>query len=194
MLVCWADLFSADCILAVEQIRNIAIVAGAFGALAIPFVIAWASRRIEERHATADFIRTIMTAPDVVALLERLYQRRQFDESSEIEREKLFDPYSDGKKSQLFDMAIVLNYFEALCHQIENNVVNEEYIFEAAKDTVIGVRTVVLQRYENLSGVAQEQYHPQLVSVGDRWQERVSKDRILLQPKIPDLAGRSSGG
>lgn len=194
MLVCWADLFSADCKLAVEQIKNLATIAGALGALAIPFVIVRVSHRAEKRRATADFIRTIMTAPDVVEVLERLYQRRLFDESPEIQRENLFDPYSDGKKSHLFDLIIVLNYFEALCHQIESNLVNEEYIFEAAKDTVVGLRTFVLQRYEKLTGVPQEQYHPHLVSVGDRWQGRVKEDRLLLQPKIPDLAGGPDGG
>jgi len=128
-------------------------------------------------------LATLMTASEVVDRLERLFLRRKHDE----EGEETPDPYNGDNNKQLFDLISVLNYFESICYQIQNKEVIEDLLFEATKDTLIGVKNITLNRYSDLTRIDQTRHYPHLVSVGNRWLARAKSARIPVQQKIPDL-------
>lgn len=182
-VTCYGDLLSEDCRFFIQQITNLATVLGAAGALAIPFVIWRVSHRATKRRATNEMLVTLMTASEVIDRLERLFMRRKHDE----EGGETPDPYNGDNNKQVFELITVLNHFESICYQIRNGDVIEDLLFEATKDTLIGVKNIILKRYSDLTGIDQTRHHPNLVSIGDRWEARAKSGRIPIQEKIPNL-------
>ncbi len=111
-----------------EAARSIAII---FGAIAIPFVILRQTRKAEKNLATIDLIRTAMSAPEVIDRMEWLYHYRVFrdgddgEKDSSSEHESQYNPYVPDQYSEIFDLVMVLNYFESVCYQITEKAVDK---------------------------------------------------------------------
>ena len=162
-----------------EILRNIALVA-------IPFVLWYASRSAEKQRATLNLIRALESAPEIVERLERLYRYRKFEEGVEPGLSQTPpNPYADFQAQFLFDSVIVLNYYEAACAEIEAGAIHEELIYKSVRNSVIGMRDVVLTRYSEKVGSEQSKNYVRLCAVADRWKARASSFGELGATRIP---------
>ena len=137
-----------------------------------------------------DLITTVMTAPEVVDRMERLYKSRLYREGIAIGEDGLpvgteNNPYANADgPTELFDIVIVLNYFEAVCHQIAKRHVFQNNVRTVADAMVVGAYETHLARYTQMTCVDQEPHHPNLVSVARKWASNGAQ-----QTKIPDQRG-----
>lgn len=183
---CWVSFSSTACQQQfIVPIKNVATLFGAMGALSIPFLLLFLSRSHEKKRATLALVNTIMTAPEVVERMERLYYYRKHKEAvvQSISHPPP-DPYKGRDEALLFDTVIVLNYFETACLEILTKAVNDRILFECANAPVLGVRRVILKRYADMTGLDVEKYYPHIVKVSDRWDDMLQTSPVL--PQIPD--------
>ena len=164
---------------ATEFLRNIALVA-------IPFVLLIATRHIERKRATLNLIRILESAPEVVNRLERLYQFRKYEEGKAKNLSQTPEnPYEKSLALFYFDSVIVLNYYEAACAEIEENWVNEELLYKSARNSIIGMKEVVLKRYGDKVGSDQSDNYMKLCNVADRWRKKADPYSEAAQINIP---------
>ena len=174
-----------------EFAANIAVILGALG---IPLVLYLVGKFAEKKRATLETIKTLSTAPEIVDRLNRLYQSRLYEDAVEAgvpEADRPTNPYREENGNKLiFDIVLVLNYFDAACVEILNKAVIEKRLYAASKDHIIGVRKVILSRLERLTGQDQSQAYSHLIEISNRWENRAIRKQHSLVGKIPKIKAR----
>lgn len=177
---CWNDgLLSYTCENVLDTIQNLATV---IGAILIPLAIWTSTARREKKHATLNLISSIAASQVVVERLERLYQYRKYKEKPT----NYIDPYEgNGSPHLIFDLIIVLNYFETACIEIRNKSVDEELVFKTCAVTLTGVRNAHLSHLGKITGIEPAEVYPNLNQIAYDWSIRL-KAKPLGLLKIPD--------
>ncbi|MEO1014846.1 MAG: hypothetical protein AAFX08_06600 [Pseudomonadota bacterium] len=172
-----------------------ATVAAALAAARIPFVIRNASERSERRRLTGEIIRSLTTTAEIMRRMERLYFYRRYLESDRclFGRTRSKDPYGGDVGAILFDHVVVLNFYEAVCTEIAEGVVDFDLVYDAAANTIVGVHDVLLARYEALAEGNQTKDYPMLVRAVVRIRKTAASRGDVISEKIPELTGDEPG-
>ena len=160
-----------------ELTRNAALIA-------IPFVLWGASRAVERRRATLDLIRSIDR--EISTQLERLYIFRKYEEGT-VAHLSLTpqNPYEESPTLFFFDSVIVLNFYEAVCTEIEESALDDDLLYKTCRNSIIGVTDVILQRYNKKVGTDQSENYEMLLAVTKRWKQRAEPSGELGATSIP---------
>ena len=159
-------------------LRNIALIA-------IPFVLWFATQAAEKRRATLALVRQL--DKDNLDNLERLYKFRRFQQSkAENSETTVENPYENCPEMFSFDSVIVLNFYEAICTEIQEGALYEQVLYRAIRNSVIGAKETVLARYSAYVGEDQSPTYGALVAVATRWAKRAANTREAMATKIPD--------
>lgn len=169
-----------------ELARNIATI---LGAIVIPYAIFQANRNAERRRATAELIKSLTTTPEIVSRMEKLFLYRKHEEDVRLykDRAKVPDPYEGDINRLIYDHVIVLNFYEAVCTEIKSNAVNFDLVYLASNNTIIGVREVLLERYERYAQGRQEDDYKALIEITRRMITKAINEGQVISPKIPVL-------
>lgn len=161
----------------VSLARNIALIA-------IPFVLWFANKRSERRRATLDVVRRLDR--DITPHLERLFCFRRFEGSEDNQSSSNCNPYDKTPALFFFDSVIVLNFYEAISTEIRDGALEEELLYKSIRNSLIGAKDVVLERYNLKTENDQSIHYENLSFVSKRWKSRAEKKRELGATKIPD--------
>ncbi|MCH9052384.1 MAG: hypothetical protein IIA72_15110 [Proteobacteria bacterium] len=173
----------------VDTIWKGATVIGVLGIPVTIFLVGWFS---EKRRATLHLVHEMATGLAVVERIYRLYQYRLYEEARAAASPDnpvvlQINPYEGTGYSLLFDTVTVLNTYEAMCVEVSHKTVNEDILYRTTKDMVIGLRDVVLKRYELLTGIDGSAAYPYLDECADRWHFRAKRERHKVHSKIPPM-------
>lgn len=158
--------------------RNIAVIA-------IPFVLWFATQAVEKRRATLSLVRHLDR--DTEDNKERLYKYRRYQEAKEKDPNTTTEnPYEKFPEMFSFDSVIVLNFYEAICTEIQEGALYEHVLYRTIRNGVIGARDVVLARYSEHVGEDRSKNYTALTSIADRWKRRANSAGDGLAIKIPD--------
>lgn len=161
----------------VEFLRNLALVA-------IPFVLWYASRAVEKRRATLNLIRSLDS--EISENLQRLFLFRKFEERSAAHpSRKTNNPYDNLWALFYLDSVFVLNYYEAICTEIEEGALDGQLLYKTCRNSIIGVAEVVLGRYNEKVGSDQSGNYQKLVNLSQRWRKQAAPRRDLGATFIP---------
>lgn len=161
------------------------------GAILIPLLTYRASRAQQRRQAALDLARTLYTSAEITARLEKLYRKRRFEESIQERLVPPFeDPYQGSKEALIFDLVMVLNYFETICVEVKLRNASEETLREAVGVTVVGARDKLLTRLDGLLEADQVAAYATLVEIAERFRVELQESGGLTE--IPHPKDQSS--
>jgi hypothetical protein len=161
----------------VELLRNIALIA-------IPFVLWFATKSSEKRRATLNLIREL--DKDITPYLERLFIFRKFEDGvAKNLSQTPQNPYEDKPALYYFDSVMVLNFYEAICTEIEEGVLDEELLYKGVRNSVVGAADVVLARYNDHVGSDQSRNFRHLTIVAARWKGRADPFSEIGATRVP---------
>ena len=80
---------------------------------------------------------------------------------------------------------MVLNFYEAICTEIEVGALNENVLYSGIRNSVVGAEEVVLARYSNHVGVDQSDNYRNLKTVAARWRARAEPYNDLGATRVP---------
>lgn len=157
-----ADTASALSLL-LEIVRTAAIVAGA---IFIPVALHRASRASDQQRTTLELSRNIFTEPLILERMERLFRYRAYladagDSSHAV------NPYAGDPLGYRWDHVLVLNFYEGVCSEVEQELSDADVVFSYAGGTIAGVRDVIFARME-AEGVVDASSYPNLLAVAER--------------------------
>lgn len=176
---------------AVEFLFRVALIIGSIG---IPVFVYRVSKASGIRRATLDTIRNLGTAPEIISRLSRLYRYRLHEEAkvNGALAGKTVNPPLNPYEGQnefcfLFDSIIVLNYYEAICTDISKKILDEELFYEVGRDLLVGLKEIILARYERVTGIPGYQSYPYLDEVAGRWNTRAREEKKTIFDRIPTV-------
>lgn len=157
----WIDLF-----------RNIALIC-------IAPTLYLAGLLIERNNSTHNLIQRL-TTPTLLDTYERLRLYRLSQEG-----QSKYNPYEPDKEGRcqhdlLFDLAIVLNFYEGICTEIVQakwwqGGIRKRVIYETVASLIVGTQNILLMWYEELLPPADSSPYPNIRTVAtesERWAKR----------------------
>jgi hypothetical protein len=168
-----------------ELIRTIALsvgalaaLIGAIGAWFIPSRLAKSASIREKRDATLTLVREIKSSDPVLERLSRLYSYRKWNQGASGYK----NPYEHSHYKYEHDAISILNYFEAVCAEIEYGYVEKNILKETSKDMIVGAY-LLIQEIDELFEEDQKDSYPFLVKLGQEWEPLVPEDEL----RIPEI-------
>ncbi len=152
----------------VDLIRNIALI----GIAPSLFLVRWL---IDKSSATHVLLQRI-TTPPIIDIFERLRLYNKFRG-----KKAQYDPYAPNDQDQpphdlLFDIVMVLNFYEGICVEIDARKVWRRRVYRTAASLLIGVRNNQLVWYNELAPDTNlHEAYPKIYAVSEasaRWAAR----------------------
>lgn len=94
------------------------------------------------------------------------------------------DPYEGSQQALIFDLVVVLNYFETICVEVQLGHANEKSLCSAVGVTIVGARDKLLTRLDELLEEDQTAAYSALVDIAERFRPTILEAGGQLQ--IPD--------
>ena len=176
-----------------EFVFRVALILGAVG---IPVAVFYAGWLSDQRRATLDVCRTLGISPEILDRSSRLYRYRLYED--EVIKQALTteggeiptNPYEGQEEhSIIFDTVIVLNYYESICTEIVMKAIREDILYETNYDIIIGVKEIILSRFEKMTGSPSYETYPYLDEIAGRWHERARRERKTITDRVPKVVG-----
>lgn len=166
----------------IDLVRNIALIS-------IAPSLFLAGLLIEKTSSTHNLIQRL-TTPTLLDTYERLRLYRLFREG-----QSKYNPYEPDKEGRcqhdlMFDLAIVLNFYEGICTEIIHakwwkGGIRKRVIYETVASLIVGTRNVVLVWYEELIPSADSSPYPNIRTVAKESEQWAEKKKVPIVDRIP---------
>ncbi len=149
-----------------EAVRNLSII---IGVVVIPIVIWREGKKREIRRVTLDVVRTLATDPLLHDRAKRVYQHLK----SEGQDPQATSPYANRLElSLLHDCAMLLNFFDVICIELQHGLLNEDILYETSSPIFLSAHDDVLQEFNKVRGRDMTGKFPHLVDTCKKWRAK----------------------
>lgn len=166
----------------IDLVRNIALIS-------IAPSLFFAGLLIERTSSTHNLIQRL-TTPTLLDTYERLRLYRLFREG-----QSKYNPYEPDKEGRcqhdlMFDLAIVLNFYEGICTEIIHSKwwkggVRKRVIYETVASLIVGTRNILLVWYEELIPSADSSPYPNIRTVAKESERWAKQKKVPIVDRIP---------
>ena len=140
------------------------------------------AREREKRRTTLNLISMLVSDQVLKVRQARFYRYRKFKEgvSGSV------NPYEEpGIHQFIHDCFVILNIYDAVCIEIIKETADENMMYEAVRDLIIGTPKTVFEVLTPMLQTDVSNNFPYLKQISLRWQQRALEDKLPVVSRIP---------